>query len=207
MAINNSIALGKTTGSIGNVTFARLKGQQVSKSKIEAKGAILPANQSPAQIQMKNIVMTYQVIAMFLQFATGLRKSTESVFNAYVRIFVGTMSNVLSPSPWDALTSLIDKVITSGNFINSGIISFVNGTITIALNTGGLPFVAGSYIAALKVIELTGVNISGNHLITEAEWNAGIVTFALVLDGATATMTYIYNVAAKKCSEPVYTQP
>lgn len=203
MAVNNSIALGKTKGSIGNVTFARLKGQQVSKSKIEAKGAILPLNQSPAQIQMKNVVMAYQVIAMFLQFATGLRKSTESVFNAFVRIFKSSMDIILKPSGWIALDILMDKVVSSGNFIRTGVITAAAGTITVPLLTGGTPFLANSYIAAMKYVTNTGANVTANHLLTEEEWNAGTVTFALTLVDSDKDIVYIYNITAKKCSEPV----
>jgi len=205
MAINNSVALGKTKGSIGNVTFARLKGQQISKSKIEAKGAILPANQSPAQIRMKNVVMAYQVIAMFLQFATGLRKSTESVFNAFVRIFKSSCSAVLSTSGWSALLELGGKAISSGNFIQANELTRTDPNITVRLITGGTAFLTNSYVAVMKVISATGANVSVQHLITEAEWNAGQIVIALVQAASDFSIIYAYNVPLKKCSEPVIT--
>ena len=65
MAIFNSIALGKTKGSIGNVTTTTLKGQSVAKQR-----NFNPANpKTPDQVssrnRMSNAVMAWKFLAVF----------------------------------------------------------------------------------------------------------------------------------------------
>lgn len=205
MAIFNSILLGKSKGSVGNVTTSRLKGQNVAKAKITSTTNVNSAGQQISRGQMSNIVMAWQFLAIFMVNATALRKSTESVYNAFVRGFKSGISEVLAGSRPFAASLLAGVEGLVGNFITVAYTSYVDTTAIFALNTGGLPYVTGTFIRAIGFISLTGEQKIIDRIVTEVEWNAGSVTLLDMLDGADMVGVYVYGKIENKCSNVLFT--
>lgn len=204
MAVFNSIALGKSSGSIGNVTTARLKGQGVAKSKITQTTNVNSVGQVESRGKMSNIVMAWQFLAIFLAFINPLRKSTESNYNAFVRGFKTEISDVIAASRSAAAKLLTGLAGLAGNFITVLNTVIVAGTGVVAFNTGGLPFVAGSKVRVIGYDSATGESVVTDLPIIEADWNNGSVNIAGQLTTADSFGAYIYNPTTKKCSNILF---
>jgi hypothetical protein len=196
----SSIALGHCSGSIGNVTTNRLKGQQIAKAKIISTTNVNSVGQVTSRSKMKNIVMAWQFLAPFLINAKGLRKKTESVYNAFVRGFKTGISDIVADSR-SAAAALLDSVSgLEGNFIK---VVGTSGSLSAAvfnLNTGGLQYVEGVKLAVIGWDASTGLNAIYFVPLTESEWSAGITSPINIEGGDTDRAAYVYTPDGKKCS-------
>lgn len=204
MAIFDSILLGKSKGSVGNVTTSRLKGQNVAKAKITSTTNVNSAGQQLSRGKMSNIVLAWQFLAIFMVSATALRKSTESVYNAFVRGFKSGISEVLAASRPAAAALLAGVEGLVGNFISVAYTSYVDTTAIFALNTSGLPYVTGTFIRAIGFNSLTGEQKIIDRVVTEIEWNAGSVSVLDMLDSAYMVGVYVYGTIENKCSNVLF---
>ena len=204
MATTNSIALGKSKGSIGNVTLNRLKGQQIAKAKITSTTNVNSAGQVTSRSKMSNIVMAWQFLYLFMANAKALRKPTESVYNAFVRIFKTLTSAIIADSASMAAGLLAGVEAAAGNFIKVTGLTSVGAVVVVAFETGGLPFVINSYVSVIAFDSVAGNQTILSRVITEAEWNAGTLTTTQSTAGSDTMGGYIFNAGKKKCSNIVF---
>lgn len=204
MAVFNSIALGKSSGSIGNVTTARLKGQGVAKSKITQTTNVNSPGQVESRGKMSNIVMAWQFLAIFLTSINPLRKSTESNYNAFVRGFKTEISDVIQSSRSMAAALLSGLSGLAGNFIAMLPMSGTAGVSEVNFNTGGLAFVDGTRVRLIVFDGVSGESAITDRLLTEAEWLAGNATVLSDLASGTNRGVYIYSATAKKCTNILF---
>lgn len=204
MAKFNSILLGKVTGSVGNVTTARVKGQGVAKAKITQTTVVNSDSQVTSKNKMTNIVMAFQFLAPFLSDAMAIRKPLESIYNAFVRLFKTAISDVIATTRPLAASLLVDSGIIGGNSIEISDIALAAGTATVTLNTGGLPWQATQFIKVIVWIPATGASEVKSAAITEAQWNAGSLTLAGFAVVGTAFGAYAYDNMNKKCSNILF---
>lgn len=200
MAKFDSIVFGKSSGSIGNVTTARLKGQNIAKAKITQTTNVNSVGQVESRGKMSNIVLAWQFLSVFLVYISALRKPVESNYNAFVRGFKTLVSDVVvaSRSAAAALLNGLDGL--AGNFVTISSVAGAGASVTIALVTGGLPFSATTYVRVISYISATGESQIVNRLITEAEWLAGAIIVTGNLATATDCGAYLYDSLNKKCS-------
>lgn len=206
MAIFDSILLGKSKGSVGNVTTSRLKGQNIAKAKITSTTNVNSAGQQISRGKMSNVVMAWQFLAIFMVKATALRKPTESVYNAFVRGFKSGIHEVLVTSRHAAAALLTGVEGLPGNFIFVDFTSYIDTTAIFVLNTGGLPYVTGTFIRAIGFNSVSGEQKIIDRVITEVEWNAGSVSVLDMQDGANIVGVYVYGTIENKCSNVCFAQ-
>jgi len=204
MAIFQSIVLGSSKGSVGNVTTTKLKGQNVAKAKITSTTNVKSPGQVESRGKMSNIVMAYQFLALFLVYATAWRKSTESVYNAFVRGFKTEISDVVAASAPLAAGLLAGLSGLAGNFVNVSALNLVTSNLTVTFETGGLPYVDGYSIVAITWDETTGEKQQAQRALTSVEWAAGSAVVAGMLEAAGHKGAYIYDSATKKCSNALF---
>ena len=204
MAIFDSILLGKSKGSVGNVTTSRLKGQNIAKAKITSTTNLNSPGQQISRVKMSNIVLAWQFLAIFMVNATALRKSTESVYNAFVRGFKSGISDILAASRPTAAALLGGVEGLAGNFITVGYTSYVGTTTIFALNTGGLPYVTGTFIRAIGFDSFSGDQKIIDRVVTEEEWINGSVSVLDMLHGADMVGVYVYGKIENKCSNVLF---
>lgn len=200
MAIINSTVMGKSRGKIGNVVTTTLKGQVIAKSRNYA-----PANpRTPLQVnsrnKMANAVMAWQFFSLFLTFATGWAKPLESVYNSFIRLSKNAMLDVVAVSRSLAAYMLIGFDGFIGNFIMISTVSYNLTGYDIEFSTGGLAFVENSYFRLFLFESLTGANVTLSKIITEAEWNAGLVNILSIDRNLASFACYASNSANKKTS-------
>lgn len=205
MAKFDSVLLGKSTGSIGNVTTSRLKGQNIAKAKITATTNVNSAGQVESRSKMSNIVLAWQFLSIFLVNISALRKSTESNYNAFVRGFKSGISDVLATSRAAAAGMLDDVVGLLGNFVSVALDTYAGTTVTVELVTGGLAYSASTKIRVLSFIEASGEQKIVDRVVTEAEWLAGSIVVLANIASADHLGIYVYDDTTKKCSNVVFT--
>lgn len=198
MAIFQSIALGKSRGSLGNVTTARVKGQNVAKEKIVSTTNV----KSPAQVasrgKMSNAVLAYQYLAVFLSQAFALRKSTESIFNAFVRLTKNIYSDIVSDFSWAAANMIAGEETIGGNWFK--IIAIVNGggNTTVNFETAGLSYPVGARLRIIQFSPASGQFDIQEMDVTSDDWVAGGVVFPQVAIVDSDFYAYIYSADKKK---------
>ncbi len=200
MAIFNSIALGKSSGSIGNVTTARLKGQGVAKSRITQTTNVNSPGQVESRGKMSNIVLAWQFLAIFLVSISALRKSTESNYNAFVRGFKSEINDVVAISRSLAAAMLSGLSGLAGNFITVVHVGFSTGTESLSFLTGGLPFSAGTMVRVIAFDAISGESTIVERAVTNVEWLAGELDVTSLLASCSHVGAYIFNTSDKKCS-------
>jgi len=118
MAIFNSIALGRAKQSLGNVTTVVLKGQAIAKQKITSTTNRNTEGQVDQRNQLRNVVKVWPYFKAFLTQLKSQVRSTESIFNAYVRMFINVMPIVPFTNLNDVLSAVPDGNYGSGAGLN-----------------------------------------------------------------------------------------
>jgi len=200
MSIINSIVTGKGRGKVGNAVLVTLKGQSIMKSLNTSPANPKTPLQTASRGKMANAVKAWQFLFIFLANITALRKSTESNYNAFVRLSKNMFGAVVQASGSESAGQLSELSLGSGNFVTATGCAFGSASTEISFSTGGLPFVAGSYAKAITWMDPTGENHIVSKLITEAEWNAGLCNILGVVESLSFFGSYIYNPSTSKCS-------
>lgn len=200
MAIINSIALGKSRGKIGNIVTATLKGQVIAKERNFSPANPKTVLQVSSRAKMSNAVLAWQFLSQFFAMAMALRKSTESTYNAFVRLSKNYFSNVISASRSLAAGELLDISTIVGNWITVALTDTDAVSGSISLNTGGLPY---NPLARYRVITFdtaSGSNVIIDNVITEIQWNAGAVSYAGGEASSVLHFAYLYTSDGSKIS-------
>ena len=204
MAIFQSILLGKSSGSAGNVTTCVLKGQNVAKQKVSKKGKIPVADRSVSQLQMSNAVKAWQFLAIFLAKISANRKSTESNYNAFIRVAKNFFSSIITVSGSLAAYQLLAKSLFNTNFIHIDEVVSTTDEVTVSFTTGGLPWVLGNKMRLLVFDSISGVNNITEVVVSAQDWESGSVVLSIDMISFNATSAYCYNENSKKCSNVVF---
>jgi hypothetical protein len=204
MAIVHSIVLGKSKGSIGNVTFSTVKGQTVAKQKIANPTYSNTAGQSLSRGKMANAVLAWQYLAIFMAFINPLRKATESNYNAFIRLAKSLFAELKESSAAIAVSTLQGFSIGTSSFVTvNSAVNAVSSSI-VQFNTGGLPFEAGTHVRVISFSSNTGVQKVSDRAVIEAEWTAQTLTVLLSAIDEDICGAYLYHTVNKKCSNIMF---
>ena len=94
MAILQSVLTGKAKGKVGNLVLATVKGQTTAREYNPNPTYSDTAGQKLQRGRLANAVMAWQFLNIFLQYAKPLAKSTESVYNAFIRLIVNSLPEI-----------------------------------------------------------------------------------------------------------------
>ena len=118
MAIVNSIAIGKSSGSLGNIVFQVVQGRTVARQK----NTSISTPQTPAQVaihnQFLNCILAYKFMKSFIEPMRKMRRKGENLFNLYMRLTAGLWSSELAINSSFACAMLKNKSIGATNVIN-----------------------------------------------------------------------------------------
>ena len=200
MAIFNSIALGKTKGSIGNVTTTTLKGQSVAKQR-----NFNPANpKTPDQVssrnRMSNAVMAWKFLAVFFAPLVMLAKPLESTYNAFVRLSKNMYTAILQSAGYAAAAILDGEQLQGNSSILVPSLSSHDADLSVTINTAGVPWSANLHIRTLCYDSADGSNKLIDRAITENEWNAGTLTVSDAGVALGQSAAVVYDSVAGICS-------
>lgn len=200
MAIFNSIALGKTKGSIGNVTTTTLKGQSVAKQRNYNPANPKTPNQVNSRNRMANAVMAWKFLSVFFAPLVMLARPLESTYNAFVRLSKNLFTIILQPAGFAAAAVLDGEQLQGNSSILIPSLNSDGAGLTVTINTAGVPWSANLHVRTLCYDSADGSNKLIDRAITAIEWNAGTLTVsdAGVAFGQSAAV--IYDSVAGICS-------
>lgn len=204
MAIFNSIALGKTKGSIGNVTTTTLKGQSVAKQRNYNPANPKTPDQVNSRNRMANAVSAWKFLAVFFAPLVMLAKPLESTYNAFVRLAKNLFPAILQGTGYSAAAALIGETLAGNSAIQINLLSDDGGDAKVEFNTGGTPWNSSMRLRVLCYDSADGSNKLSDIAVLEAEYNAQTI---LVPGAGTAMgsgVAVIYDTDSKVCSNVVF---
>ena len=204
MAIINSVLTGKAKGKIGNIVLATVKGQTTAREYNPNPTYSDSAGQTLQRGRLRNAVLAWQFLNVFLQYAKPLAKSTESVYNAFIRLVVNLLPEAPYATRAEAGGQALAELLYAGNYVNIKSV-VVDGTeIEVAFNVNYFPWSAGikmyilNYDSALgyryfKVINLTEDQWLNGHVATVDSMFSGASVAAYILSADGSKMSNISN--------------
>jgi hypothetical protein len=118
MAQYNSVLLGKSIGSVGNLTTTSIKGQKILKQKIPKRNFVPSQAQTAQRIKLMNSAAAYTTISVPFQYAGNMKLIHESYPNEFSRLFTPYLSSTLYASNNSWVVDLANKPqIYLGNYV------------------------------------------------------------------------------------------
>ena len=207
MAIYSSIALGRAKNSIGNITFVRLKGQNVAKAKI-----VNPTNPSTdlqvsTRNKMRNIVAAWKFLQFFFAYIGALRTSVQSNYNVFVHLYKTMITGSEVLTGWEAALSLFPSDLVTTN--TAKIIQAEKQTgndYGVAIDNFGFPDPSTDsnplYCIGI-IMDATGTQRIIKHAVGPTEWLSSTIDMDFggsEMEGAVKSGFYLYDKAQMLCS-------
>jgi len=201
MAIIDSIALGKSKGSIGNITFYQLNGQTIARYRNTT-----PYDpKTPAQLtQRQGIRNTSSAFSLMKQWAKGLdavKVGKQTYYNRFTSIMVNSFDKIAYPTPLDVIKGVLSGGAPAGNSIYVLRNQLKEGFIRIPLDTNHIAWEQGWFISLGVVNDTENAFESVVEPITSIDWNNGYVDVPIIGSPNYKTFAYAYNKVAKKISD------
>ena len=194
MAIISSVLTGKAKGKIGNIVLATVKGQTTAREYNPNPTYSDSAGQTLQRGRLRNAVMAWQFLNIFLQYAKPLAKSTESVYNAFIRLIVNSLPEIAYATRGEAGSQALAELLYAGNFVTIGAVTVNNDTISFPLNTNYFPWSAGIKAVVLSYNTVTGYRYVRVHDIAVEGWVNG--AFAINDINFTGDSAAVYFISA-----------
>ena len=204
MAIFNSIVIGKASGKIGNVVLCSLKGQNVAKSRNYSPTNPRTVLQTNSRARMSNAVKAWQFLSIFLVQINALRKSTESNYNAFIRLSKNLFSDTVATSNVEAVNQLHGKSLGSSNLVNLVSCTFNDLDLNVLFSTGGATFIPDLILRVINYDPVTGEYVILNQSVSTQDFHNGGIT----IDGGAAlghsVGIYMFSSSENKCSNILF---
>ena len=188
MAIINSVLTGKAKGKVGNIVLATVKGQTTAREYNPNPTYSETAGQTLQRGRLRNAVLAWQFLDIFLRYAKPLAKSTESVYNAFIRLIVNALPEITYESRVEAGSQALAELLYAGNYSTISLLAVSPGEVDVTFSKNYFAWQSG-----IKLILLSYDVVSGGRFlkvveISEVAWNAGAlhVADARILDSSAA---------------------
>ena len=200
MALFNSVLIGKAKGKVGNVVLTSIKGQNIVKSLNDKPANPRSVGQTDNRVQMSNAVLAWQFLNMFFAYAGAISKSTESTYNAFVRLVKSGLSTVLYESRLFAAIASLDLNVFVGNWFNISKFTVALGSFKIDIDNNSIQWVNTMRYCYVEFKDDGSDFKIINNSISEVDFNAGSIPVVGSSDGVTYHAAYIYDSASNKIS-------
>lgn len=194
MAIINSILTGKAKGKIGNIVLATVKGQTTAREYNPNPTYSDTAGQSLQRGRLRNAVLAWQFLNVFLQYAKPLAKSTESVYNAFIRLIVNRLPEIAYATRAEAGGQALAEFSYQGNYATTNNVVAFDTHIEVYLDTNYFPWEPGIKAVVLSYNVVTGYRFIKVVPIQENEWITGDISFTDA--GFTGDSAAVYFISA-----------
>lgn len=194
MAIISSVLTGKAKGKIGNIVLATVKGQTTAREYNPNPTYSDSPGQTLQRGRLRNAVLAWQFLSNFLQYAKPFAKSTESVYNAFIRLIVNALPEIAYATRAEAGSQALAELLYAGNYATLGAVTVNNDVISVPFNTNYFPWSAGIKAVILSYNTVTGYRYIKVKDITEDNWNND--TFAFSDPNFTGDSAAVYFISA-----------
>lgn len=205
MAIVDSIALGKSKGSVGNVTFYQLGGQTIARSR-----NLTPYDpKTPAQLNQRlgvqNVVKSFKLMKLWAKGFNSRKTGKKTYYNVFTSLMIDVFPRVVFTSYLDVLKYPTKYQTGFGNTFYPAQIVFQDNIIRMWLGIGTSPFYRGM-MANLGIVNLTDDSFDFEEKeITLQDYYNGYIDFEKTVDASYISYSYIYNLAYHLQSEVIIT--
>lgn len=201
MAIVDSIALGKSKGSIGNITFYQLNGQTVARYRNTA-----PTDpQTPAQLSqrlgMKNTTKAFSLMKEWAKGLAAVKVGKQTYYNRFTSIMIKAFNKVNYSTPLDIIKGVIGGGIVAGNSIYVLRNELKETYIRIPFDTAHYAYETGwkMVLGVINDSEDSFDTVSENISLTD--WNNGYIDVPIIGSKNYKTFCYAYNPIVHKISD------
>ena len=194
MAIINSVLTGKAKGKVGNIVLATVKGQTTAREYNPNPTYSDSPGQTLQRGRLRNAVLAWQFLNTFFKYAKPLAKSTESVYNAFIRMIVNLLPEITYATRAEAGAQALAELLYTGNYATVGIPVYNGQEIIFSLATNYYPWSAGIKVVIMSYNSATGYRYVSAINLTEAQWDSSSLSFGD--DGFTGDSAAIYIVSA-----------
>lgn len=177
MAIISSVLTGKAKGKIGNIVLATVKGQTTAREYNPNPTYSDSAGQTLQRGRLRNAVMAWQFLNIFLQYAKPLAKSTESVYNAFIRLIVNRLPEIAYATRAEAGAQALAELLYPGNFVTLSVPVVVGSDVEVAFNSNYFPWQQGVKAVFISYNSTTGYRYVIVQDVVEADYNDGTLIF------------------------------
>lgn len=203
MAIISSVLTGKAKGKIGNIVLASVKGQTTAREYNPNPTYSDSAGQTLQRGRLRNAVLAWQFLNIFFQYAKPLAKSTESVYNAFIRLIVNLMPEAAYATRALAGSQALAELLYAGNFVTLTFLNVVDGGAAISFNNNYFPWQQGVKIVFLNYDSTSGYRYLIVKDIDETQYNNGQFSFNDVNITANSAACYMISADGSKMSNLV----
>jgi hypothetical protein len=211
MARTQNTLIGRTSGSIGGVTFSTWKGINVAKSKATSVADPKTPAQLAQRAKMANAVILFKALGSiantgFVEGATG-----KSAYNVFVSTNI--KNGAIAAEPNNGLGNPAAFTISSGTLENTEITSATADSDAKTVVVNWAPALSGNKLATDKasVVVINSLGRIIGKSINDAERSDGSIAVALdeVLTVGTQANVYLgfYQSGSRKSSDSVYIAP
>lgn len=200
MAIIKSVLTGKAKGKIGNIVLATVKGQTTAREYNPTPTYSDSPGQSLQRGRLRNAVLAWQFLSNFLQYAKPFAKSTESVYNAFIRLIVNKLPKIAYATRAEAGGQALAELLYAGNYVNIGAVTIDNAEIQIAFNVNYFPWSAGVKLIIFNYDSASGYRYLKVITLTEDQWLAGFVATVDPLFSGSSVAAYFLSADGSKMS-------
>lgn len=200
MARINSVMLGKAKNKLGNAVLYIRHGETIAREYVSS---ILNPN-TPAQIDVKNKFVNASEIVKhtvgylyYQKFNMPRTKTVRSWWQSYLFPF---MPSSLSSIWQNDYYLLRGNEILNNNWLSVEDIELFDNTLNVLLNSPSRLYRVGVFVRVLIFDVETSAPVVLDKMITELEWNVGIVSFHDL--GALGDMptAYVFSESEKRAS-------
>ena len=200
MAIINSVLTGRAKGKIGNVVLATVKGQTTAREYNPNPTYSDTAGQTLQRGRLRNAVLAWQFLTIFFQYAKPLAKSTESIYNAFIRLIVNSLPEIAYTSRAEAGAQALAELLYDGNFTTVSIDAVSVGSATVNLNSNYFPWVSGVKAVFINYDSITGYRYIIVREVSELEFNSGVIELVDAKISAPSAAWYMISADGSKMS-------
>ena len=200
MAIISSVLTGKAKGKIGNIVLATVKGQTTAREYNPNPTYSDSAGQTLQRGRLRNAVMAWQFLNVFMQYAKPLAKSTESVYNAFIRLIVNSLPEIAYATRAEAGGQALAELSVPGNFVTVEVHTLGVDTVSFNFTTNYFPWASGVRAVIISYNVVTGYRYITVYPLTEADFhNQGVNVVDENFTGDSAAV-YILSADGSKMS-------
>lgn len=203
MAIINSVLTGKGSGKIGNIVLATIKGQTTAREYNSNPTYSNTTGQVFQRGRLRNAVLAWQFLRIFFRTAKPLANVRESVYNAFIRLIISSMPELVFNSRVLAGAYALENFIFSGNYVSVVAINFDADELIVQFDTNYFKFENGINITLLSYDIVTGSSVVLTDLISESQWNNGLFNFITPVSENTRAAAFITSARGRKISNVI----
>lgn len=200
MAIISSVLTGKAKGKIGNIVLATVKGQTTAREYNPNPTYSDSAGQTLQRGRLRNAVMAWQFLNIFLQYAKPLAKSTESIYNAFIRLVVNLLPETAYGTRAEAGAQALAKFLYTGNFVTLSVPVVAEGSAGVSFVRNYLPWQQGIKAVFINYDAATGYRYVIVKDVLESEFVDGLIEFVDVKITGDSAACYMISADGSKMS-------